>query len=149
MTDRALVQAPMLGGRWQTGAMGSYAEILIAFAMVGLLGLILRFTFGREVPNAADDLTVRQDDGTLDLGDDSYTVVSEDPAPASAAVSEDDFGLLAPVAVTDDPEEAARLKARLTDARIRATTTQGSDGRHRVLVFASELDRARRVGGST
>src|SRR5262245_45277121 len=112
--------------------MGSYAEILIAFAMVGLLGLILRFTFGRDVPNAADELTARQDDGTLDLGDDSYTVVSEDPAPATAP--DDDFGLLSPVAVTDDPEVAARLKARLADARIRATTTRGRDGRYRVLV---------------
>ena len=133
--------------------MGSYAEILIAFAMVGLLGLILRFTFGRDMPNAGDELTVRQDDGTLDLGDDAYTVVSEDPVPAGPAavsdVSDDDFGLLAPVAVTDDPEEAARLKARLAEARIRATTTQGRDGRYRVLVFASELDRARRVGGTT
>ena len=126
--------------------MGSYAEILIAFAMVGLLGLILRFTFGRELPNAADELTGHQD-GTLDLGDDSYTVVSEDPAPAAG--SDDDFGLLAPVAVTNDPEEAGRLKSRLADARIRATTTKGRDGRYRVLVFASELDRARRVGGTT
>lgn len=126
--------------------MGSYAEILIAFAMVGLLGLILRFTFGRE-PNASDDLTARPDDGTLDLGDDSYTVVSEDPSPS--AVADEDFGLLAPVAVTTGAEEAARLKARLAEAHIRATTTRGRDGRYRVLVFASELDRARRVGGGT
>jgi hypothetical protein len=137
----------MLAKRWQTEVMGSYAEILIAFAMVGLLGLILRFTFGRE-PNASDELTaVRQDEGTLDLGDDSYTVVSEDPTPS--AMVDEDFGLLAPVAVTNGPEEAARLKARLAEARIRATTTRGRDGRYRVLVFASELDRARRVGGGT
>jgi hypothetical protein len=138
--------------------MSSYAEILIAFAMVGLLGLILRFTFGRD--HTAD---AGRADGSLDLSDDSYVVVSEEPAatpllapsapPAPKAppvdASSDDFGLLAPVAVTDDADEAARLKARLADAHIRATTTQGTDGRYRVLVFAAELDRARRVGGGT
>jgi hypothetical protein len=126
---------------------GSYAEILIAFAMVGLLGLILRFTFSRELPRGSDDPALAShDDGTLDLDDGSYTVVSEDPAPTPAA---DDFGLLAPVAITDDEAAAARLKARLGEARIRATTTKGSDGRYRVLVFSTEVDRARRVGGTT
>jgi hypothetical protein len=140
--------------------MGSYAEILIAFAMVGLLGLILRFTFGRDSSTGADS---GRDDSSLELSEDAYVVVSEEPAatpllapltsptpPApSADAAPDDFGLLAPVAVTDDAEEAARLKARLTEARIRATTTRGADGRYRVLVFSTELDRARRVGGGT
>jgi hypothetical protein len=139
--------------------MGSYAEILIAFAMVGLLGLILRFTFGRDSSGGADSGR----DGSLELSEDAYVVVSEEPAatpllapvtsPAPAAPSTDaapdDFGLLAPVAVTDDAEEAARLKARLAEAHIRATTTKGADGRYRVLVFSTELDRARRVGGGT
>jgi hypothetical protein len=140
--------------------MGSYAEILIAFAMVGLLGLILRFTFGRDSSSGTD---ARREDSSLDLSEDAYVVVSEEPTPRSLLApvtpqappapsggeDADDFGLLAPVAVTDDADEAARLKARLAEAHIRATTTQGADGRYRVLVFATELDRARRVGGAT
>ncbi len=100
----------------------TYAEIVIAFVMIGLLGLILRVTFGRELRNLSDP----------------------DPAPGSP---DDDFGLLAEVAVTESAPEAAALRARLTDAGIRATTSAGRDGRYRVLVFAAELDRARHVGG--
>src|SRR5262249_18593968 len=133
-----------------TGQMGSYAGILIAFAMVGLLGLILRFTFSRELPHGSDDPATagRAGDGTLDLDDESFTVVSEDPAPAFTRAV-DDFGLLAPVAIRDAEAAATRLRAGRGEAHIRATTTKGSDGRYRVLVFSTELDRARRVGGTT
>jgi hypothetical protein len=134
--------------------MGGYAEILIAFAMVALLGLILRFTFGRELSGGADELRLhrRADDGTFDLDDDAFVVTSEDPAPTGTVAaplppSGDDFGLLSPVAVTDDEGQAHRLRARLGEANIRATTTRGRDGRFRVLVFSSELDHARRVAG--
>jgi hypothetical protein len=132
--------------------MGGYAEILIAFAMVALLGLILRFTFGRELPRGAGGarFAQRDDDGTYDLDENAYMVVSENPTPPTAApASGDDFGLLAPVAVTADEEQAKQLKLRLGEAHIRATTTRGRDGRYRVLVFATELDQARRVTGGT
>jgi hypothetical protein len=132
--------------------MGGYAEILIAFAMVGLLGLILRFTFGRDVPGAPGTDGIPGVDGTFDLDDTSYVVVSETPpppAPLAAPAASDDFGLLAPVAIVDDEDQALRLRTRLGEANIRATTTRGADGRYRVLVFATELDRARRVAGTT
>src|SRR6185436_5495808 len=92
--------------------------MLIAFGVIALLALLLRWTFaGSELPSPA-----------------------EPGAP-------DDFGLLTPVAVVDTAEEAQRLRALLADAGIRATRSVGSDGRHRVLVFAAEAERARRVGG--
>jgi hypothetical protein len=93
-------------------------ETLIAFLMIGLLGFVLRWTFSR-------------DQGTP-------------PWPPS---DPEDFGLLAPVATVDNADEAARVRAMLADAGIKATTAAGTDGRHRVLVFSTELDRARRVTG--
>jgi hypothetical protein len=92
--------------------------MLVVFGVVGLLVAALRWTFGGQ--------TVRNP-----------------PEPATS----DDFGLLTPVAVVETAEEAQRLRALLTDAGIRATRTVGTDGRHRVLVFSAELDRARNVGG--
>jgi hypothetical protein len=96
-------------------------QTLVAFAAVGLLGLILKLFFGhgRDVP----------------------TVVWPTTDP-------EDFGLLTPVAVVGSAEEAAAFKTLLANAGIKATTNQGVDGRYRVLVFASELDRARRVTGT-
>jgi hypothetical protein len=93
-------------------------ETLIAFLMIGLLGLVLRWTFARDKR-----------------------------MPAWPSADPDDFGLLAPVATVDTADEAARVKAMLAEAGIKATTAAGPDGRHRVLVFSNELDRARRVGG--
>ena len=97
------------------------AETLIAFLMIGLLGFVLRWTFGR---------------------DKSMPVW-----PPTEPSDPDDFGLLAPVATVDTADEAVQVRAMLAEAGIKATTAAGPDGRHRVLVFASELDRARRVGG--
>jgi hypothetical protein len=91
--------------------------MLIVFVVIGLLVFLLRWTF-------------------------SGSGVRNPPEPGP-----DDFGLLTPVAVVETAEEAQRVRALLTDAGIRATRTVGSDGRHRVLVFSAELDRARRVGG--
>jgi hypothetical protein len=92
--------------------------MLVAFALIGLFAVVLRWTFGGKQ--------------TMDP-----------PEPGDP----DDFGLLTPVAVVESATEAQRLRALLTDAGIRATRTLGADGRHRVLVFSSELERARNVGG--
>lgn len=98
-------------------------QTVLVFAMIGLLGLVLRWTFGR------------------DRGAPPWP--EESPTP----VTSDDFGLLAEVAATDSAEEARRVRELLMGAGIRATTTIGVDGRHRVLVFSTELHRARRVAG--
>jgi hypothetical protein len=61
----------------------------------------------------------------------------------------DDYGLLCPAAVTDDPRVADQIQVLLGAAGIRATQAVAADGRLAVLVFPEELDTARRlVGGS-
>jgi hypothetical protein len=94
-------------------------QTLVAFAAVALLALILRLFFGR--------------------GRDATTI-------AWPTTGSDDFGLLAPAATVDTAAEANAFRALLADAGIKATTAPTSDGRHQVLVFPTELDRARRVG---
>ena len=56
----------------------------------------------------------------------------------------DDFGLLCAAAVADDPEEADQIRLLLAEAGIRATAGARRDGRVAVLVFAEELEAARR-----
>jgi hypothetical protein len=62
---------------------------------------------------------------------------------------DDDYGLLYPAAVTGDAEVADEIRRLLAQAGIRATQAVGRDGLVAVLVFADEVDEARRlVGGS-
>jgi hypothetical protein len=76
-----------------------------------------------------------------------WTFGREDP-PYGLAIF-DDYGLLFPAAVTDDAEVAAEVRRLLADAGIRSTHAVDADGRTAVLVFAEELEAARRlVGGS-
>ena len=60
----------------------------------------------------------------------------------------DDYGLLSPAAVTDDPDVADEIRRLLGDAGIRATQAVGFDGRTAVLVFAEEVEEARRLVGA-
>jgi hypothetical protein len=60
----------------------------------------------------------------------------------------DDYGLLCPAAVTDDPDVADEIRRLLDDAGIRATQAVNTDGRTAVLVFAEELEEARRLVGA-
>ena len=100
-------------------------QTVLVFAMIGLLGLVLRWTFSRDrnAPTWPPD---------------------EPPQPAN-----DDFGLLAEVAALESADDAKRVRGVLAEAGIRATTTVGADGRYRVLVFASDIHRARRVAGGS
>lgn len=61
----------------------------------------------------------------------------------------DDYGLLCPAAVTDDPDLADEIRELLDDAGIRNTTGVRPDGRLLVLVFPEELDEARRLAGGS
>ena len=70
-------------------------------------------------------------------------VADADP-PDRADIEREEYGLLTEVAIAAGGEEAERIEARLGAVGIRATTTVGRDGRHRVLVFATEIHRARR-----
>jgi hypothetical protein len=109
---------------------------LIAVGLVGFLGAVfwrmgLHWTFAREGRNTLDDGTDPYAGGLAIFGD------------------PDDYGLLCPVAVTDDPDLADEIRRLLGDAGIRATQVVDDDGRTAVLVFAEEVEEARRlVGGS-
>jgi len=91
----------------------------MAFAVIALLALMLRWVFSRGRGH-------RQ------------AWPPENP----------DYGLLVPVIVVDTLGEALRMRSRLLDAGIKATTAFGVDGRQRVLVFGADLDTARRVVAS-
>jgi len=80
-----------------------------------------------------------------------WTLAREDAAADGLAIfgEPDDYGLLCPVAITDDPGVAEDIRRLLGDAGIRATQAVDRDGRVAVLVFAEEFEVARRlVGGS-
>jgi hypothetical protein len=99
---------------------------LIAVALVGTLAGAMRWTVDR---------------GTEPL--------RELYADGLAIFDRDDYGLLSAAAVTDDLELADDVRAMLADAGIRSTCATRRDGRVTVLVFAEEVDEARRlVGGS-
>jgi hypothetical protein len=69
--------------------------------------------------------------------------------PAPIAPTPDDYGLLASAAVVRTLADAALIREHLHSAGIRATLATAPDGRIRVLVFADEVNRARRVVGET
>jgi hypothetical protein len=64
-------------------------------------------------------------------------------------VFDDDFGLLDVAAIVDTADTAEQIRAVLADAGIRATVAPAADGRVRVLVFETEVARARRVVGGS
>jgi hypothetical protein len=100
---------------------------LIAVAMVGALAGFMRWS----VENAPDPLRDLYADGLAIFGE------------------HDDYGLLSPAALADDRDLADDVRRMLTDAGIRSTCAQRRDGRYAVLVFAEEVEEARRlVGGS-
>jgi hypothetical protein len=59
----------------------------------------------------------------------------------------DDYGLLIPAAVADDPDLADDVRTMLADAGIRSTCALRADARVMVLVFAEEVEEARRLVG--
>jgi hypothetical protein len=95
---------------------------LIAVAMVGTLAGAMRWTVERD--------SLRELDGL-------------------AIFDREDYGLLSPAALAEDVDLAEDVRRMLTDAGIRSTSAQRRDGRVAVLVFAEEVEEARRlVGGS-
>jgi hypothetical protein len=154
-------------------------QIILVFAMIGVLGLLLRWAFGRDKRAPQWPATESADTRPLDVrpadtlpadtlpadtlpadsrsaaaaGGAAGFVADAGPTPADVPaadqpVEREDYGLLAEAATAPTGEGAERIKARLGAVGIRATTTVCRDGRHRVLVFASEIHRARRVAGS-
>ncbi len=92
---------------------------LLAFAMLGVLVLLLRWTFRR-----------------------GSSVVAAPARPGSA----EEYGLLVSVAAPGSFAEGELLRRRLEDAGLRANLAQTLDG-PRVMVFPGDEDRARQVLG--
>lgn len=92
--------------------------VVVAFSMVALLALMLRWTFG--------------------------SARISGPVPDGKT---SDYGLLHEVAVASSAGEANALRAVLSDAGIRSTTADAGRGRVRVLVFAADLEQARTLVG--
>jgi hypothetical protein len=170
-----IVATPHRRRWWQTGTVplldSALAQVIFAFVMIGLFAFVLRWTFSGsaslEQPDDAQssaapahstdaslattmDPVAAGTPSTRDMPPGSPRMDSHEDQPQSPAISAvDDYGLLAPAAIVDSAEHGARTRELLGRAGIRATTTIGTDGRHRVLVFARDLDRARRVAGSS
>jgi hypothetical protein len=98
---------------------------LIALAVVGFLGVVL-WRLGLDWVERADD-PLRELSGL------------------SIFAEPDDYGLLCPAAVADEPDEAEEIRLLLADAGIRATRAVRGDGRIAVLVFPEALEAARRL----
>ena len=124
---------------------------LIAVGLVGLLGAVfwrmgLHWTLTRE---DREDHEGRESHEGHE-GRESRADRESRCADGLAIFGEpDDYGLLCPAAVTDDPDVAEEIRRLLGAAGIRATQAVDNDGRTAVLVFAEEVEEARRlVGGS-
>ena len=105
---------------------------LVAVALVGFLGALC-WRLGLHSTLAGEP------DSPADLYADGLAIFGE----------RDDYGLLGPAAVTDDPDVADEIRRLLGLAGIRATQAVGHDGRTAVLVFAEELEEARRLVGDS
>jgi hypothetical protein len=99
----------------------------IALALIGALAMVLRWTFRQES---------EEPQGLFDSPDGDATLVTTE-----------DYGLLGVAAVVETPDAAEQIRAVLADAGIRATVAAADDGRVRVLVFETDVPRARRVVG--
>lgn len=147
-----LASVPLLEGQ-------AFVQVALVFALIGGLGLVLKWTFSRgknaprwptESPTHAPTPTTPAAAGqqwSTPSGGDVPPHVSPDAAAPERPAQPEDYGLLVPVAILESAEAAVRIRARLAEAGIRATTAINADGRHRVLVFSDELLRARRVTG--
>ena len=90
-------------------------RVLAPFLVVGILVLLLRWTWGK-----------------------GHSLAQRAPR----AGRPNDYGLLVPVAAPNDRSDAAAIGTRLDEAGIRYTLADTKDGM-RVLVFEDDADRAR------
>ncbi len=108
---------------------------LIAVGLVGFLGAVFwRMGLQSTGPLDSEPLRSGRPDGLAIFGERG---------------EQEDYGLLWPAAVTGEPEVADEIRRLLSDAGIRATQVTGRDGRVSVLVFAEEVEVARRLVGDS
>jgi hypothetical protein len=105
---------------------------LVAVALVGFLGAAC-WRIGLQFLEPARDPHAERHGGHL----------------AIFGEPDDDYGLLCPAAVTEDAEVADEIREVLVEAGIRATHAVDRDGRVAVLVFADQVEEARRLVGDS
>jgi hypothetical protein len=105
---------------------------LVSVVLVGFLGAAFWRAGLQFLEPGGEPLCDRYADGLAIFGD-----------------PDDDFGLLCPAAVTDDAEIAHEIRRVLIEAGIRATHAVDRDGRVAVLVFADQVEEARRLVGDS
>ncbi|GAA1749301.1 hypothetical protein [Luedemannella helvata] len=151
-----------------THGLSYFLAPLLALALVGVLALVLKWAFSDVAePDDLDDIDTRprgadrRDDDVeiAEVATAEPAVTATPPAPLETpdplagptAVAglpmHEDYGLLRVVTVAECDDAAHAAVSLLAEAGIRATTTTGADGQVRVLVFESDLFRARRVVG--
>lgn len=132
-------------------------QVALVFGLIALLGLVLRWTFGRDSglpqrPRRGLFGRRGRRDVPASLPPSASPISPAAPRTATSTASgpvsrpSEDYGLLAVAADVGTAEEATAVRRLLTEAGIRNTSTV-SGGRHKVLVFGHELMRARRVAG--
>jgi hypothetical protein len=100
---------------------------LVAVLLIGMVGIVF-WRLGLQWVERADD-PLRELYG--------LAIFSE----------QEDYGLLCPATVVDDPAVADVVRRLLADAGIRATHAVRADGRVAVLVFPEHVEEARRLVG--
>jgi len=106
---------------------------MIAMVMIAVMAVLLhRSLRASEPPPVADPPREKARDDLLDTGS-----------------MPDDYGLLAPAAVTRTRVDALLVKEQLRSAGIRSTLANTADGQVQVLVFGDQVVRARRLVGWT
>ncbi|MCA2213564.1 hypothetical protein [Jidongwangia harbinensis] len=100
---------------------------LVAVMLIGIVGVVF-WRLGLQWVERADD-PLRELYGLAIFGE------------------QEDYGLLCPAAVVDEPEVADDIRRLLADAGIRATRALRPDGQVAVLVFPEHIEEARRLVG--
>jgi len=141
-----------------------FLQMALVFGLIGLLGLVLRWTFRRDT--AERPRGRRRRSATPQPGPTGNRPEASPTSPPSGPAETDatppgqevttkrpgeraDYGLLAVAAEVATEEEATKVRRVLTAAGIRNTNAVAGDGRYRVLVFGHELIKARRVAGGS
>jgi len=135
-------------------------SILIAFGLIAGLAIVLRWTYGSDLAERRYRVSPSDDDpatptaagpplATPPAPDGTHEAIEEPAADGTvdAAESVDEgYGLLRTVLVADTQRQAVLVREVLADAGIRSTVSREGTGA-RVLVFADQLDQARRLVG--
>lgn len=117
---------------------------LIAMAMIAIMAALLHRSLRASAQDHAPSAGQAHDELPARPASEDETQLIRDTGSMP-----DDYGLLAPAAVTRTHAEALHVRQQLRSAGIRSTLASTPDGQVQVLVFGDEVVRARRLVGWT